>query len=147
MKQQVKSLATQAQYYMAVVFATLSFALAGLFMLAPAAHAADCNTQGGGDNLSISAGVNCAQGKDQPTELFGDQGIFTTVTNVLLFLIGAVSVIMLIIGGIRYTISNGDQGAVTSAKNTILYAIIGLVVAILSFAAVSFVTGQFSSGQ
>ena len=146
MKQQVKSLATQAQYYMAVVFATLSFALAGLFMLAPAAHAADCNTQGG-DNLSISAGVNCAQGKDQPTELFGDQGVFTTVTNVLLFLIGAVSVIMLIIGGIRYTISNGDQGAVTSAKNTILYAIIGLVVAILSFAAVSFVTGQFSSEQ
>lgn len=146
MKQQVKSLATQAQYYMAMAFVTLSFALVGLLALAPAAHAADCNTQGG-DNLSINSGVQCAQGKGQPTELFGDQGIFTTVTNVLLFLIGAVSVIMLIIGGIRYTISNGDQGAITSAKNTILYAIIGLVVAILAYAAVSFVTTQFSTQQ
>lgn len=146
MKQQVKSIATQTQYYMAMIFATLSLVLAGLFLVAPAAHAADCNTNGGSD-LSISSGVDCAKGKDQPTQLFGTEGIFTTVTNVLLFLIGAVSVIMLIIGGIRYTVSNGDQGAVTSAKNTILYAIIGLVVAILAYAAVSFVTQQFASQQ
>jgi multisubunit Na+/H+ antiporter MnhB subunit len=73
----------------------------------------------------------------------GDGSIFQTVTNVLLFIIGAVSVIMLIIGGIRYTISQGDSAAVTSAKNTILYAIIGIVVAILAYAAVNFVITSF----
>jgi multisubunit Na+/H+ antiporter MnhB subunit len=62
---------------------------------------------------------------------------------VLLFIIGAVSVIMLIIGGIRYTISQGDQSQVTSAKNTILYAIIGLIVAILAYALVNFVVTSF----
>ena len=49
---------------------------------------------------------------------------------------------MLIIGGIRYTISQGDSSAVTSAKNTILYSIIGLVVAILAYAAVDFVVNS-----
>ena len=69
--------------------------------------------------------------------------MFQTVTNVLLFIIGAVSVIMLIIGGVRYTISQGDSSAVTSAKNTILYAVIGLIVAILAYAVVNFVIVQF----
>jgi multisubunit Na+/H+ antiporter MnhB subunit len=66
---------------------------------------------------------------------------------VLLFLIGAVSVIMLIIGGIRYTISQGDSSAVTSAKNTILYAIIGIIVALLAYAIVNFVLGSFTGGS
>lgn len=94
----------------------------------------------------INDGANAAQGKDQAADLFGDSGIFRTITNVLLFIIGAVAVIMLIIGGIRYTISGGDQGAVTSAKNTILYAIVGIVVALLAFAIVNFVLGSFSEG-
>ena len=67
-----------------------------------------------------------------------------TVINVLLFIIGAVAVIMIIIGGIKYTISNGDSSQITSAKNTILYAVIGLVVALLAYAIVNFVVGQFA---
>jgi multisubunit Na+/H+ antiporter MnhB subunit len=92
-------------------------------------------------NLSASSGVNCAQGKDTPTTLFGEGSIFTTVVNVLLFVIGAISVIMLIIGGIRYTVSAGDSTNVTAAKNTIMYALIGLVVAFLAFAIVNWVLG------
>ena len=63
----------------------------------------------------------------------------------LLFLIGAISVIMLIIGGIRYVVSGGDSTAVQNAKNTILYAIVGVVVAILAYAVVNFVITSFSS--
>ena len=92
-------------------------------------------------NLSISSGADCARGNEQPADLFGgENSIFSRVTNVLLFLIGAVAVIMLIIGGIRYVISGGDQAQVTGAKNTILYAIVGIVVAFLAYAAVNFVT-------
>jgi hypothetical protein len=91
---------------------------------------------------TIENGVNCGQGTGTPTELFnGNNSIFRTIVNVLLFIIGAISVIMLIIGGIRYTISNGDSGAVTSAKNTILYAIVGLIIAFLAFAIVNWVLG------
>ena len=104
---------------------------------------ADCssNDASGG----ISSGAGCAQGKDQQADLFGSNGIFKTITNVLLFIIGAISVIMLIIGGIRYTTSNGDSGAITTAKNTILYAVIGIVVALLAYALVNFVITSFTT--
>lgn len=98
---------------------------------------AACDTS----TLSASSGVNCAQGNNTPAQLFGQGSIFTTIVNVLLFIIGAISVIMLIIGGIRYTISAGDSGNVTAAKNTIMYAIIGLIVAFLAFAIVNWVLG------
>lgn len=109
----------------------------------PAATGPDCTSATGG----ISGGAACAQPTGAAQNLFGDGSIFNTVTNILLFLIGAVSVVMLIIGGIRYVVSGGDQGAVTSAKNTILYAIIGIVVAFLAFAAVRFVTDQLQKSS
>lgn len=113
----------------------------GLSFVTPApAVSAACT-----DNLTVSSGAKCAKGTDTPANLFGGEGsIFKIVTNVLLFLVGAISVIMLIIGGIRYVISGGDQAQVTSAKNTILYAIVGIVIALLAYAAVNFVTGAFA---
>ncbi len=101
----------------------------------------------------LQDGAQSAQGKDQQGDaasLFGEGGqggIFRTITNVLLFLIGAISVIMLIVGGIRYVVSGGDSTAVQNAKNTILYAIVGVVVAILAYAVVNFVIGSFTSGN
>jgi hypothetical protein len=104
----------------------------------PTAAQAICDT----DYMSITTGAQCAQGNGQPSDLFGDGGIFRRVTNILLFLVGAIAVIMLIIGGIRYIVSAGDQSQVTAAKNTILYAIVGIIVAFLAYAAVNFVTQQ-----
>lgn len=66
-------------------------------------------------------------------------GTIRQITNILIFLVGAIAVLMIIIGGLRYVLSAGDQSATTSAKNTILYAIIGLVVAIMAYAIVNFV--------
>ncbi|NLA43328.1 hypothetical protein GX865_04230 [Candidatus Saccharibacteria bacterium] len=97
--------------------------------------------------LSITSGAKSAQGNDQPDRLDGDEGMFKRITDVLLFVIGAVSVIMLIVGGIRYVVSGGDQAAVTSAKNTILYAVVGIIVAILAYAVVNFFVGQFAVNQ
>jgi hypothetical protein cdiviTM7_00647 len=64
---------------------------------------------------------------------------------VLLFLLGAVCVIMIIVGGFRYVTSNGDQSAVKAAKDTILYAVVGLIVAIAAYAIASFVVSYFVS--
>lgn len=66
-----------------------------------------------------------------------------TIVNIMLFILGAIAVIMIVIGGIKYTTSNGDSSAITSAKNTILYAVVGLVVAILAYAIVNFVLNAF----
>lgn len=118
----------------------LPFLVAAFSLAAPAAVLAqNCDDVSGG----ISAGADCAAPTTAQQPLFGPDGVFVTVTNILIFIIGAIAVIMLIVGGIRYVLSQGDQGAVTSAKNTILYAVIGIVVALLAYGAVSFVTAQF----
>ena len=119
----------------------LPFLLFAISIVTSPDVSAACSTS----NLSISSGAECARGNEQPADLFGgNNSIFGRVTNILLFLVGAISVIMLIIGGIRYVISGGDQAQVTAAKNTILYAIVGIVVAFLAYAAVNFVTRALS---
>lgn len=69
-----------------------------------------------------------------------------SIIDIMLFALGAISVIMIVIGGIRYTTSNGDSNGIQGAKNTILYAIVGLVVAILAYAMVNFVVDNLVSG-
>lgn len=93
----------------------------------------------------IRSGADSARGDDQTANLFGQAGIFKTITNVLLFILGAISVIMIIVGGLRYVISGGNSTAVTAAKNTILYAIVGVIVALLAYAIVNFVLTSFTS--
>lgn len=93
--------------------------------------------------MTISEGVSSARGDDQPASLFGNAGVFSTISNVLLFVIGAIAVIMIVIGGLRYVISGGDSSQVQAAKNTILYALIGVIIAILAYAIVNFVVASF----
>ena len=64
-----------------------------------------------------------------------------SIVNVLLWFVGVLSVIMLIVGGLKYVLSAGDPKGVAAAKSTIIYAIIGLVVAVLAYAIVKFVIG------
>jgi len=85
------------------------------------------------------AGAEAARADGMPAELIGATGVFTRIANTVLFAVGIISVIMLIVGGLRYVVSGGDSKKVTDAKNTIMYAIIGLIIAILSYAIVNFV--------
>ena len=96
---------------------------------------------------SIADGANSARSDQQPVDLFCNSGVFAEISSVLLFIVGAVAVIMIVIGGLRYVISGGDASQVQAAKNTILYALVGIIVAILAYAAVNFVIGSFSSGN
>jgi hypothetical protein len=89
------------------------------------------------DENTFSGGVctRMSGGKEQK----GVEGLIQTVINILLFIIGILSVIMIIFGGIKYTTSAGDKSKVDSAKNTIMYAVVGLVVSIVAFALVQWV--------
>ncbi|MBN9398454.1 hypothetical protein BGO18_00180 [Candidatus Saccharibacteria bacterium 47-87] len=95
---------------------------------------------------AIQQGVEAARGNGTPSTLFGGSGVITTITNTLLFVAGALAVIMIIIGGIRYATSGGNASNVTAAKNTILYAIVGLIIAFLAFAIVNWVLGAITPG-
>lgn len=81
----------------------------------------------------------CKDSGKSPAALIAD------IVNVLLFVIGAIAVIMIIIGGLLYATSAGDAGNITKAKNTIMYAVVGLVVAFLAYAIVNFVVVRFTT--
>lgn len=84
------------------------------------------------------SGTNCVVAGASGAK--GDLGTaFKAVANTLIFIVLAVSTIMVIIGGLRYVLSGGDSAGVKSAKDTILYALIGVGVAIVAYALVRFV--------
>ena len=123
---------------------TIRTAFAGLLLVPVLALGVSAVAGSVDVSAQILNGLNSVNTGNGPTNLTGDGGVFPTIVNVLLFIIGAVSVIMLIYGGIRYTTSGGNANSVTAAKNTIMYAIIGLVIAIFAFAIVNFVVGELN---
>mgnify|MGYP000872202657 CR=1 FL=1 len=91
------------------------------------------------------AGGDCQQYNDNGEEITVEtkaNSIVEDVINIFSWIVGVVSVIMVIFGGFRYITSGGDAGKVTSAKNTIVYALVGLVVAALAQVLVLFVLGK-----
>lgn len=95
--------------------------------------------------LTVQEGAEAARAEGMPAELIGADGIFTRITSIALYVIGAISVIMLIWGGLRYILSGGDSKKITDAKNTVLYAIIGLVIAFLAYAIIRFVLNSLGA--
>lgn len=69
--------------------------------------------------------------------------IITTIINVMLFIAGALAVIMIIYGGIRYITAHGDEKQVKVAKDTIVYSVVGLIIAIIAYALVTFIFDRF----
>ncbi|MCB9820286.1 hypothetical protein H6796_03245 [Candidatus Nomurabacteria bacterium] len=142
-----------------IALTVFSFA-AGLYTSTPAAASLDCEQYKVSDGswkvgvtiptaCKISAGsdkaggnnTSCTDADGKPVECTLERTI-ANIVGVLLFIIGTLAVIMLIIGGIRYTTSNGNPEQIKAAKNTLMYAVIGLIVALLAFAIVNFVVSS-----
>jgi uncharacterized membrane protein len=68
---------------------------------------------------------------------------FAAVVSIIATLIGSLSVVMMIVGGLLYTVSAGDPGKIKRAKDTITYSITGVVISIIAFAIVTFVAKTF----
>jgi hypothetical protein len=64
--------------------------------------------------------------------------------NIVYFLAGAISVIVIIVAGIMYVTSSGDTGRVTKAKNLLTYSIVGLIVILSAFLITNIVIGGFN---
>ena len=71
-------------------------------------------------------------------------GIIKTIVEVLLTAVGAISIIMIVIGGIMFALSSGDAQKAAKARNTVLYAVVGLIVSIFASAIVNFVFNRFN---
>ena len=71
-------------------------------------------------------------------------GIIKTIVEVLLMAVGAISIIMIVIGGILFALSSGDTQKAAKARSTILYAVVGLIVSVFASAIVNFVFDGFN---
>lgn len=89
----------------------------------------------------ITSGIQAtgAGSNGNPTDL---NSVIKSIVNVMLFIIGALAVIMIIYSGIRFATSGGNASTVTSARQTLIYAVVGLVIAILAYAIVNWVTAM-----
>ena len=58
--------------------------------------------------------------------------ILNRVRDMLMLVIGSLSLVMLTVGGIRYVTAGGDKDGVNGAKQTVKHALLGLGVAILA---------------
>ena len=83
---------------------------------------------------------------DKKTSASNIQDNVKFVINILSWIVGTASVIMMILGGFRFVTSGGDSGKVSSARNTILYSLIGLVVVVTAQIIVSFVLSNAAKG-
>lgn len=70
--------------------------------------------------------------------------VLKNVVTAALIFSGTIALILVILSGIKFITSKGDQKQVDLAKRTLTYAILGLIIILLSFFIiqfVSFVTG------
>ena len=123
---------------------TMRTALAGLLLVPVLALGVSVVTSTADVAAQIKVGVDTVGSTGAEDVELGV--IIKNVINGLLYVVGALAVIMLVWGGIRYTTSAGNSNSVSAAKNTILYAIIGLVVAFLAYAIVNWVLKFGESG-
>ncbi|MDB5163819.1 MAG: rane protein of unknown function [Candidatus Saccharibacteria bacterium] len=103
-----------------------------------------------GNDTSIDTNLQCGaclntsdstcNGAPDPTTRVNH--ILTVIINVFSLIVGVVSVIFVIIGGLKYITSSGDAGNVSSAQKTIIYALVGLVVVALAQIIVRFVLAK-----
>lgn len=119
-----------------LLLATLAVAFFGAFVFTPVASVAAIDPLQ--DACNNNSNTEICQNRDEKAD-----DLIGTLVNVLLYIVGLLSVVMIIYGGILYTTSAGDAGKVTRAKNTLTYAIVGLVVAFISYAIVNWVLDIF----
>jgi len=128
-----------------MTMAAIAVLIAPSVVLVPSvAHAAIADSvcrgvldTGAGDPASGTDSTQASDCNEEDGESFSS--LAKKIINVFSIVVGAVSVIMIIVGGFRYIISGGDSGGVTAGKNTILYAIVGLVIVIFAQVIVRFV--------
>lgn len=90
--------------------------------------------------LNCGADINLSSEACDPTDTSGQLNtLIKTVINVISVIVGAIAVVMIIVGGFRYVTSGGKEDSVRGAKSTIMYALIGLVIVALAQVVVRFV--------
>lgn len=72
-----------------------------------------------------------------------DNDALPSVMRLAFFWATIIAIVVIVIAGFTYTLSQGDPNKVAQAKNTILYTVVGLVIVYMASALILFVYGAF----
>lgn len=64
------------------------------------------------------------------------------VSNIAFAVLGGISLIIVVLQGVRYTLSQGDSQKLNQARNGIIYALVGIVVATTGYSLVNYALDQ-----
>jgi len=87
----------------------------------------------------VCSGISQAGGDCSASNGSSIDSLLAFVLNILSAIAGLISVIFIIIGGLKYITSGGNPEKTNQAKNTILYTVIGLLIIALAQVIVRFV--------
>lgn len=92
------------------------------------------------NNLPRVCKENQSTATDNP--IVGPKGVVTRGVYFLSLVGGVLAVIVIIISGLRFIMSQGDSNSISSAKRGIIYAVIGLLIAATAQIIVAFVLSK-----
>lgn len=120
--------------------------LSSLFMTALPQTVSAFDSFGGVDCSGRAANSAVCTDKDSGNPLFGPDGVLLKITNIVAFIAGAIAVIMILVGSIRFITSGSDisKGSrvdtdVEAARDTIVNALVGLAVIVLAKIIITYV--------
>lgn len=79
---------------------------------------------------------------DQGLVQVDDSTFIDNALNMVWLVLGSISLIVIVLQGIKYTLSGGNSDAVNSARNGIIYALVGLTIALVSWSLLNFAINQ-----
>jgi cytochrome c biogenesis protein CcdA len=95
---------------------------------------------------SVSGGAQPAVCADDSTDASDNENpvasVLKTAVRVIAFVVGFVSVVIMIIAGIKMAASNGDSKSFADGRRAILYAVIAILIAVLAYSMVGFVVDK-----
>lgn len=89
--------------------------------------------------VSLLAQINRGDLKNIQTDNPLTPDSISAVLQIVFGIAGGIALIIIVLAGLKYTLSLGDSQGTAQAKNAIIYALIGLAVCILGYSIVTFV--------
>ena len=72
-------------------------------------------------------------------EITTDDNLIKVIFTLVLNIVGAITLLIITLGGLKFVLSRGNPQETAKARETILYALVGLVIVILARVIVAFV--------
>lgn len=134
MKQILEQLLSRLPGYVA----GLSFAIV-LMGAQPALAAVNINEHTCGHGGTVTSSAVCRDSGNGGNPLFGPHGLLTVAIQILAIVVGVAAVVSIIISGFRFVTANGDNNTIASARAGVIYSLVGVVIAAMAQAIISFV--------